>query len=82
MNWQGWAEIADAGILVTFALPLGIYLARVWQGRAHLARPGAEARRARSSTHWLGINPKGSELVGYAGAFLAFTCRQLRGRST
>jgi potassium-transporting ATPase potassium-binding subunit len=33
MNWQGWTEIVFT-IVVTVALawPLGLYLARVWQG--------------------------------------------------
>ncbi len=48
MNLAGWAEIALT-LVVTVAAGLArwaLYLARVWAGRAHLARPGAEARRA------------------------------------
>ena len=33
MDWRGWAEIVfTIGLTVGLAWPLGIYMARVWQG--------------------------------------------------
>jgi K+-transporting ATPase ATPase A chain len=33
MNWQGWAEIVfTIGVSVALGWPLGLYIARVWQG--------------------------------------------------
>ena len=33
MNWQGWAEIVfTIGVSVALGWPLGVYMARVWQG--------------------------------------------------
>jgi K+-transporting ATPase ATPase A chain len=33
MNWQGWAEIVfTIGVSVALGWPLGLYIARIWQG--------------------------------------------------
>ena len=39
------------GVLLALAKPLGIYMARVYEGRPMLARPRARARRALPVPH-------------------------------
>ena len=73
MNWQGWAEIAlTLGLQVALALPLGIYLSRVWNGERTWLDP-VLAPVERAFYRALGVDAtKSQSWYGYAGAFLAF----------
>src|ERR1700712_4170360 len=73
MTWQGWAEIAlTIALSVGLAWPLGMYLARVFQGERTWLDPvlkPVEAVFHRAA----GIDPnKGQTWVGYTGALIAF----------
>ena len=73
MIWQGWAEIAlTIGLTVAVGWPVGIYLARVWQGQwtwlTPIIRPVERGVYALA-----GIDPaKGQGWLGYTSALLAF----------
>jgi len=73
MIWQGWAEIAlTIGLTVAVGWPVGIYLARVWQGQstwlAPIVRPIEKGVYALA-----GIDPaKGQGWLSYTAALLAF----------
>lgn len=73
MNWQGWAEIAlTLGLQVALALPLGIFLSRVWNGERTWLDPVLKPveRIFHAAT---GVDPAHRQSwYGYAGAFLAF----------
>ena len=73
MNWQGWAEIAlILGLQVALALPLGIYLSRVWNGERTWLDPilGPVERVLYGA---MGVDPaKSHSWYAYTGAFLAF----------
>ncbi len=73
MNWQGWAEIAlTLGLQVAFALPLGIYLSRVWNGERTWLDPVLRPVE-RGFYAIAGIDPdRRQSWYAYAGAFLAF----------
>lgn len=73
MNWQGWAEIAfTLGLQVALALPLGIYLSRVWNGERTWLDPVLKPVE-RGLYAAAGVDPaKRQSWYGYAGAFLAF----------
>jgi K+-transporting ATPase ATPase A chain len=74
MNWQGWAELAFTLVAtVLCAVPLGLYLARVWKGERTwldpILRP-VEGGLYRA----LGVDPgKGQSWLSYAVALLAFS---------
>ena len=73
MTWQGWAEIAlTIALSVGLAWPLGLYLARVFEGGATWLDPvlkPVEAGFYRAA----GIEAaKGQGWVGYTGALVAF----------
>jgi K+-transporting ATPase ATPase A chain len=73
MNLQGWAEIAVT-IAATVALgwPIGLYMARLWQGQATWLDPvlGPVERLFYAAA---GVDPKkGQGWLAYAAAFLAF----------
>ncbi len=73
MTWQGWAEIAfTIGLAVALAWPVGIYLARVWEGRSTWLDP--VLRPVEKLFYGVcGIDvSKGQGWLTYAGAFLAF----------
>ena len=73
MNWQGWAEIAfTLGVTVALGWPIGVYMARVWEGRSTwldpVLRPVERVFYAAA-----GVDPaKGQGWLGYVSAFLAF----------
>ena len=73
MNWQGWAEIAlTIALSVGLAWPLGLYLARVFEGGRTWLDPvlkPVEAGFYRAA----GIDAtKGQGWIGYTGALVAF----------
>jgi K+-transporting ATPase ATPase A chain len=73
MNWQGWAEIAlTLGLQVALALPLGIYLSRVWNGERTWLDPVLGPVET-GLYRVMGVDAaKSQSWYGYAGAFLAF----------
>jgi K+-transporting ATPase ATPase A chain len=74
MNIQGWAEIALViGIAVALGWPLGIYMARVWEGQSTWLDP--VLRPIERLFYGLsGIDPKkGQGWVTYAIAMMAFS---------
>jgi potassium-transporting ATPase potassium-binding subunit len=74
MNFQGWAEIAlTIGLAVGLGWPLGVYMARVWQGEATWLDPVlAPVERAYHAL--MGVTPgKGQGWLAYTFSFLAFS---------
>jgi K+-transporting ATPase ATPase A chain len=74
MNFQGWAEIAlTIGLAVGLAWPLGIYMARVWQGESTWLDP--VLRPIESVFYGLsGVDRnKGQGWLAYTFSFLAFS---------
>ena len=73
MTWQGWAEIAfTLALTVALGWPIGLYMARVWEGRRTwldpVLRPVERVFYAAG-----GIDPgKGQGWLTYLAAFLAF----------
>jgi K+-transporting ATPase ATPase A chain len=74
MNPQGWAEIAFTILLsVALAIPLGVYLSRVWNGERTWLDPVLKPVE-RVLYAAAGINPdKGQGWLTYAMSFLAFS---------
>jgi len=73
MTWQGWAEIALAiGLSVALSWPLGVYLARVFQGGRTWLDP--IVRPLEIGVYKLaGVDPDKSQTwIGYTSALLAF----------
>ncbi len=70
MNIQGWAEIVfTIGLAVALGWPLGIYMARVWDGKVRWLAP-IETAFYRAS----GVDPdKGQGGFAYTLSFLAFS---------
>ena len=70
MDVRGWGEIVfTIAITVILSLPLGLYLARVWQGEVQWLRP-VEGVLYRS----FGVDPnKQQNWIGYTVAMLAFS---------
>ena len=70
MNIQGWAEIAvTIGLSVACGWPLGIYMAKVWDGKIRWLAP-VETAFYRAS----GVDPaKGQGWFAYTVSFLAFS---------
>jgi K+-transporting ATPase ATPase A chain len=73
MNIQGWAEIVfTIGLAVALGWPLGIYMARVWEGRSTWLDPVLKPVE-RVFYGLSGVDPnQGQTWVGYAIAMLAF----------
>jgi potassium-transporting ATPase potassium-binding subunit len=73
MDWQGWAEIAlTLSASVALAWPLGIYLARVWNGEATWLDPVLRPVE-RAFYKAMGVDPEADQTWhAYAFAFLAF----------
>ncbi|HEY2048331.1 MAG TPA: potassium-transporting ATPase subunit KdpA [Caulobacteraceae bacterium] len=73
MNFQGWAEIAfTIGLTVALGWPIGVYMARVWQGQSTwldvVLRPVERALYGAA-----GVDPhRGQGWMTYTAAFLAF----------
>ena len=74
MNIQGWAEIAlTIGLAVGLGWPLGIYMARVWQGDSTWLDPVLKPVE-RGYNALMGIRPdKGQGWLAYTISFLAFS---------
>jgi len=74
MNGQGWAEIAlTLAVTVALAWPLGIYMARIWQGETTWLDPVLKPveRMVYAAS---GVKPdKGQNWIAYAMSFLAFS---------
>ena len=70
MDVRGWGEIVfTIGLTVILAIPLGLYLARVWQGEIKWLRP-VETVLYRA----FGVDPdKQQGWIGYTMAMLAFS---------
>ena len=74
MDPRGWAEIAlTLGVTIALAWPLGIYMARVWQGQSTWLDPVLRpVERVIYSA--CGVKPeKGQNWIAYAMSFLAFS---------
>jgi K+-transporting ATPase ATPase A chain len=73
MNIQGWAEIVvTIGIAIGLGWPLGVYMARVWQGRSTWLDPVLKPIE-RLFYGLSGVDPnKGQGWVGYTFALMAF----------
>ncbi|MEI9964605.1 MAG: potassium-transporting ATPase subunit KdpA [Caulobacteraceae bacterium] len=74
MDVRGWGEIVfTIALTVILAWPLGLYLARVLEGREHLARSGLKP------VEWVlyrtfGVDPKKQQgWIAYTMAMLAFS---------
>ena len=74
MDFPGWAEIAlTLAITVAVAWPLGLYLARVWNGESTWLDPVLKPVE-RLVYAGCGVKPdKGQTWLGYALSFLAFS---------
>jgi K+-transporting ATPase ATPase A chain len=74
MNIQGWAEIAlTIALAVAFGWPLGIYMARVWQGESTWLDP-VIGPVERVYHKLMGVQPhKGQGWLAYSFSFLAFS---------
>ena len=74
MDWRGWAEIVfTIGVTVALAFPLGIYLARVWQGESTWLDP--VLRPVESVAYKaFGVDPKQSQgWLSYTMGVLVFS---------
>ncbi|MBV8684930.1 MAG: potassium-transporting ATPase subunit KdpA [Caulobacteraceae bacterium] len=73
MNWQGWAEIAfTIGLAVVLGWPIGLYLARVWEGRSTWLDPVLQPVE-RVLYAACGVDPnKGQGWMTFTAAFLSF----------
>ncbi|ACB94738.1 potassium-transporting ATPase subunit KdpA [Beijerinckia indica] len=74
MNWQGWAEIAFIlGLTVALGWPLGLFLARLWEGEQTWLDPVLKPVE-RLVYRACGIDPRQSQTwSSYALALLAFS---------
>ncbi len=74
MDLRGWAEIVvTIGLSVALAFPLGLYLARVWQGERTWLDPVLKPVE-RVSYRLFGVDPDNSQTwVAYAMGVLAFS---------
>jgi potassium-transporting ATPase potassium-binding subunit len=74
MDLRGWSEILfTLGITVALAIPLGAYLARVWQGQSTWLDP--VLRPVEGALYWtFGVDPKKQQnWFAYALSLLAFS---------
>src|ERR1700761_1949238 len=74
MDPRGWGEILfTIAVTVGLAVPLGAYMARVWQGQSTWLDP--VLRPVEGALYWsFGVDPKKSQnWVSYAIAMLAFS---------
>jgi potassium-transporting ATPase potassium-binding subunit len=73
MTFQGWAEIAfTIGLAVLLGWPIGLYLARVWDGRRTWLDPVLQPVE-RGLYAAAGVDPsKGQGWMTYTAAFLTF----------
>jgi K+-transporting ATPase ATPase A chain len=74
MNLAGWSEIiVTLGLILGFGWPLGLYLARVWQGERTWLDPVLKPVE-RVIYAACGVKRDGSQnWLGYAASFLAFS---------
>ena len=75
MNIQGWAEIVlTIGLAVGLGWPIGIYMARVWEGESTWLDPVMKPVEAVFyGAAGLGWKPKGQGWIAYAMSLLAFS---------
>jgi len=75
MNIQGWAEIAlTIGLAVGLGWPIGIYMARVWEGESTWLDPVLKPIEAIFyGVAGVGFKPKGQGWIAYSMSFLAFS---------
>jgi len=75
MNIQGWAEIAlTIGLAVGLGWPVGVYMARVWEGQSTWLDPVLRPVEAVFyGAAGLGSKPKGQGWIAYAMSLLAFS---------
>src|ERR1700748_2368988 len=74
MTWQGWAGIVfTIGISVALGWPIGLYMARVWQGENTWLSPVLKPVE-RLLYGASGVNPdKGQGWIAYTMSMLAFS---------
>jgi K+-transporting ATPase ATPase A chain len=74
MNWQGWAEIVfTIGVSVALGWPLGLYMARVWQGERTWLSPVLKPVEG-VFYGAAGVDPqKGQGWLAYTLSMLAFS---------
>ena len=75
MNIQGWAEIAlTIGLAVGLGWPVGIYMARVWEGQTTWLDPVLRPVEAIFyGAAGVGSKPKGQGWIAYSMSLLAFS---------
>jgi potassium-transporting ATPase potassium-binding subunit len=75
MNIQGWAEIAlTIGLAVGLGWPIGIYMARVWEGQSTWLDPVLKPVEAVFyGAAGVGSKPKGQGWIAYSMSLLAFS---------
>src|SRR6201999_2389228 len=74
MTWQGWAEIVlTIGVSVALGWPLGLYMARVWQGERTWLSPVLRPVE-RGVYGACGVDPdKGQGWIAYTMSMLPFS---------
>ena len=76
MNASGWGEIlVTIGITVALAIPLGAYLARVWQGERTWLDP--VLKPVEGALYWtFGVDAKKSQTPAHSNATAIHTVRR------
>lgn len=74
MDWRGWTEIVlTIALTVAVGWPLGIFMARVWQGERTWLDPVLKPVESGFYAAFGIDRSRGQSWLGYAGAFLAFS---------
>jgi K+-transporting ATPase ATPase A chain len=74
MDWRGWTEIVlTIALTVAVGWPLGIFMARVWQGERTWLDPVLAPVESGLYAAFGIDRSRGQSWLGYAGAFLAFS---------
>lgn len=74
MDWRGWTEIVlTIALTVAVGWPLGIFMARVWQGERTWLDPVLKPVESGLYAAFGIDRSRGQSWLGYAGAFLAFS---------
>ncbi len=90
MNWQGWAEIVfTIGVSVALSWPLGLYMARIWQGERTWLTPvlkpveglfyGASGVDPTKGQGWLAytLSMLSFSAAGFFALYAILRCQQL-----